>query len=224
VIRMFHDRTQVGKLLAEEIRKLKIVSPIVLAIPRGGLPVAREIALALKAPLDLVITRKIGAPGEPEFAIGAVTQDGEVIVDREVVKSLGISEAYLKQESARKVHEIKERMQKYRGERPYPNLAGKTVIIVDDGVATGNTVLAAIESVKKKKPAGIILAIGVAPPETATKLSKVVDRVICLDTPEPFYAIGEFYENFEQVEDEEAKKILSEVNPENSIRARRAVH
>jgi putative phosphoribosyl transferase len=212
---MFHDRTEVGKLLAAKIRKLDMISPTVLAIPRGGLPVAKEIALALKAPLDLVITRKIGAPGEPEFAIGAVTQEGEVIVDKDVLRSLGISDAYVKDESVRQVKEIKERMRKYRGDRPYPSLAGKTAIIVDDGVATGNTVLAAIESVKRKKPAGIILAIGVAPPETVSKLSKVVDKVVCLDTPEPFYAIGEFYEHFEQVEDEEAKRILSEVNREN---------
>jgi len=209
---MFRDRTQVGKMLGERIRQLKITNPVVLAIPRGGLPVAKEIALALKAPLDVVITRKIGAPGEPEYAVGAVTQEGEMILDKEVVRSLGISEQYLKQESARQTQEIKERMRKYRGDKPSTQLGGRTVIIVDDGIATGSTMLAAIKSVKMKKPSSIVLAVGVAPPDTIMKLSKEVDRVICLDTPEPFYAIGEFYEHFEQVEDEDAKRILNEVN------------
>jgi len=159
-----------------------------------------------------VITRKIGFPGQPEFAIGAVTQDGELIVDENTIRDYGVSKEYLKQESARQKKEIADRMQKYRGRRPYPDLTGKTVIIVDDGVATGNTMLAAIESVKRKKPAKIILAIGVAPPETVRRLSSAVDQVVCLDTPEPFYAIGEFYERFEQVEDDEVKNALKEVN------------
>jgi putative phosphoribosyl transferase len=208
---MFRDRTQVGKLLGERIRLLKIPNPIVLAIPRGGLPVAKEISLALEAPLDVIITRKIGAPSEPEYAVGAVSQEGEMIIDKEAVRSLAISEQYLKQECAKQSHEIKERMRKYRGDRPYPKLGGRTVIIVDDGIATGSTVLAAIKSVKMKKPLGIILATGVAPSDTVGKLSREVDRVVCLDTPEPFYAIGQFYEHFEQVEDEEAKGILNEL-------------
>jgi putative phosphoribosyl transferase len=209
---MFRDRTQVGKLLGERIRKMKLTNPIVLAIPRGGLPVAKEIALAVKAPLDVVITRKIGAPGEPEYAVGAVTQEGEMIIDEQAVRSLVISDNYLRQESARQAGEIKERMRKYRGDRPSPELAGRTVIIVDDGVATGSTMLAAIRSVKMKRPSSIILAVGVAPPDTVMKLSKEVDKVVCLDTPEPFYAIGEFYEQFEQVDDEESRRILNEVN------------
>ena len=210
---MFRDRTEVGKLLGEQLDKLKINNPVVLAIPRGGLPVAREIALALMAPLDIIITRKIGAPGQPEFAIGAVTQEGEMIVDRQVTRSLNVSEQYLKEESTRQTDEIKQRMHKYRSKNlPFPNLEGKAVIVVDDGIATGNTMLAAIRSVKLKKPSEIILAIGVAPPDTVKKLSKEVNRIICLDTPEPFYAIGEFYENFEQVEDVEARSIMEEVN------------
>lgn len=209
---IFRDRTQVGKLLGERIQKLKLKNPIVLAIPRGGVPVAKEIALAIRAPLDLVITRKIGYPGEPEFAIGAVTQEGDLVVDENTLKSMGVGQEYLKQEASRQTKEIKERMHKYRGERPFPNLAGRDVIIVDDGVATGNTVIAAIESVKKKRPESTILAVGVAPPETVRKLSEKVDDMVCLETPEPFFAIGEFYENFEQVEDDEVKQILKEVN------------
>ena len=209
---MFRDRTEVGKLLAERFLKIKLENPIVLAIPRGGVPVAKEIALALGAKLDLVITRKIGFPGQPEFAIGAVTQDGELIVDENIVKEYGINKEYLKQESVTQKKEIADRMRKYRGERPYPDLAGKTAIIVDDGIATGNTMLAAIESVRRKKPAKIIVAIGVAPAETVRRLSSVADQVVCLDTPEPFYAIGEFYEKFEQVGDEEVKNALKELD------------
>jgi putative phosphoribosyl transferase len=210
---MFRNRSEVGKLLAKRMRALgKLSNPVVLAIPRGGVPVAREIALALGAPLDLVITRKMGAPGEPEFAIGAVTQDGEMILDRETVQMLGISERYLREEKAEQTHEIWERMHKYRGDKPYPHLEGKTVIIVDDGVATGNTMIAAVKSLRRQKPASLIIAIGVAPRETIAKLSKVADRVFCLDSPEPFYAIGLFYERFEQVEDEEVIRTLAEVN------------
>jgi putative phosphoribosyl transferase len=209
---MFHNRIQVGKLLANQLEKLQINDPVVLAIPRGGVVVAREIALALNSSLDLVVTRKIGAPGEPEYAIGAVTQDGEPLVDKEVVRMLGISEKYVEEESARQTLEIRERMHKYRGDRSYPDLGGKNVVIVDDGIATGNTALAAIKSVRRKRPSRVILAVGVAPQETVDKLSKAADEVICLATPEPFYAVGEFYEEFEQVGDEEVKGILDETN------------
>ncbi|HYB03959.1 MAG TPA: phosphoribosyltransferase [Nitrososphaerales archaeon] len=209
---MFRDRKEVGQLLADRIRKLNIKNPIVLAIPRGGVPVAREIALAIRAPLDLVITRKIGFPGEPEYAIGAVTQEGHIIVDHQTVSRMGVTEKYLKEEAERQTKEIQSRMERYRGETSYPDLKGKDVIIVDDGIATGNTILAAIESVRRKNPASIILAIGVAPPDAIRKLTKSVDSVICLDTPEPFFSIGEFYVSFEQVDDDEVQRILTEVN------------
>ncbi len=208
---MFQDRTEVGRLLAARISKMHFKNPIVLAIPRGGVPVAREIAMGIHAPLDLVITRKIGFPGEPEFAIGSVTQEGQLIVDRQTVSSMGVPEKYLKEEAARQTREIKSRMERYRGKRPYPNLKDKDVIIVDDGIATGNTVLAAIDSVRRKYPASITLAIGVAPPDTIRKLSGSVDSIVCLETPEPFYAIGEFYASFPQVEDDEVNRILKEV-------------
>jgi putative phosphoribosyl transferase len=202
----------VGKLLAARIKKMNIKNPIVLAIPRGGVPVAKEIALEIHAPLDLVITRKIGFPGQPEFAIGAVTQEGEVILDQQTIRTMAVSREYLKEEAAAQTKEIQSRLERYRGKRPYPDLTGNDVIIVDDGIATGNTVQAAIESVRLKKPKSITLAVGVAPPETIRRLSGKVDSTVCLDTPEPFYAIGEFYESFEQVEDEEVKQALREVN------------
>jgi putative phosphoribosyl transferase len=209
---LFHDRTQVGRLLAEKILKLKVRSPVVLAIPRGGVPVAKEIAIALGAQLDLVITRKIGFQGQPEFAIGAVTQDGEVITDESIVREYGIDEEYLKQEALRQRKEIAERIRKYRPDRSFPDLTGKSVILVDDGVATGNTMLAAVESVRRKNPEEIIVAVGVAPRDTVDRLSKVADKVICLEIPEPFYAIGQFYEQFEQVNDEEVRSAFKELD------------
>jgi len=183
---------------------------IVLAIPRGGVPVAKEVAAALGDPLDLVVTRKIGAPSDSELAVGAVTQDGEIIVDVEMMRALGVSTDYLKQESARQVEEISSRMKKYRGSRPYPRLEGKTVVIVDDGIATGSTIKAAVQSVRGRNAAKIIVAAPVGPPEEVAELSTIVDRIICLSMPEDFEAIGEFYEEFEQVDDDTVRKILDD--------------
>jgi putative phosphoribosyl transferase len=182
---------------------------IVLAVPRGGVLVAKEVAEIIGAPLDLVIARKIGAPDNPELAVGAVSQEGEMITDRELVLMLQITDDYLREESVRQSEEIRSRMKKYRGGRPYPQLEGKTVVIVDDGIATGSTIRAAVESIRKKNAAQIILATPVGPPDTIRELSKIVDRVVCLSTPAGFNAIGEFYEEFEQVEDAMVKKILS---------------
>ncbi len=198
-------------MLAKEVSKLTLGDVVVLAIPRGGVPVAKEVASTLGAPLDLVITRKIGAPGNPEFAIGAVTQDGEPLLNDETVRELRVSDAYLRRETEHQFNEIKERMKKYRGDRPFPKIEGKTVVIVDDGIATGSTTRAAIRSVMKMKPSKVVLATPVAPEETLRELSTLVDQVVCLDTPQIFYAIGEFYENFEQVEDDEVKRILESV-------------
>ena len=199
-------------MLGDRIRVLVLRKPIVLAIPRGGVPVGKEIALSIGAPLDLVITRKIGHPQEPEFAVGAVTQDGEVMLDKQVIETWHISKAYLREETRIQVNEIRRRLERFRGKRPYPDLGARDVIIADDGVATGNTILAAIESVKRKKPASIILAIGVAPRTAVLRLSREVDSVICLESPESFSAIGQFYVSFEQVQDDEVITILNEVN------------
>jgi putative phosphoribosyl transferase len=208
---IFKDRTEAGRMLAGALTFLKGTKDlIVLAIPRGGVPVAKEVSTALSAPLDLVVTRKIGAPFEPELAVGSVTQDGEMIVDGEMVRALGISTDYLKRESARQVKEIASRMKKYRGDRPYPSLDGKTVVIVDDGIATGSTIRAAIQSVRGRNAAKIIVAAPVGPPDRVAELRKIVDRVICLSTPEYFEAIGEFYEEFEQVEDDAVRALLAD--------------
>ena len=207
---LFRDRTEAGRLLVRELGELKGKDVVVLAIPRGGAVVASEVAHALKAPLDLIIPRKVGAPGNPELAIGAVTQDGAAIVDKEMTRMLGVSEKYLKEEVGRQVEEVGRRMKKYRGDRTYPRLKDKVVVIVDDGVATGYTMRAAIQSVRKQGPASVWVAVPVGPPESIEELSREADKVVCLRKPEPFFAIGQFYEMFEQVEDEELIQILQQ--------------
>jgi len=207
---LYKNRTEAGKKLGAELARLGGDDLVVLGIPRGGVVVASEVAKALGAPLDIVVTRKIGAPGEPEFALGAVTQEGEVIMDRKAAEALGASPTYLDEEVKRKRDEVKERMRAFRGDRPYPPLEGKTVIIVDDGIATGNSVEAAIISVKSRNPKEIIVAVPVAPPDAVERLAKEGARVICLEKPWLFMAIGEFYHDFGQVEDSEVRRILDE--------------
>lgn len=204
----FKDRKQAGLELASALKDLRGRDVVVLAIPRGGVVVGNEVAKALGAPLDIIVTRKIGAPGEPEYALGAVTQNGEVILDETAVKMLQVGRGYLDREAASQREEVKDRMRRFRGDRAFPSLHGKTVVIVDDGIATGNTILAAVMSVRSQRPQSVIVAVPVGPVESIAKLSTDADRVVCLETPEPFFAIGEFYAEFGQIEDEEVRRIL----------------
>ena len=206
---MFKDRREAGRRLASSMDFLRGEgNVVVLAIPRGGVVVARPVADALNASLDIIVTRKIGAPGNPELAIGAVTQDGEAIIDGELVALLRVSDKYIEEETARQAEEVRSRMRRYRGDRPYPDLKGKVVVIVDDGIATGATIRAAIRSVRKKNVKTLIVAAPVGSRESVSELSKEADRMVCLETPEPFFAIGQFYEEFEPVEDEEVQAEL----------------
>lgn len=204
----FRDREQAGKALAAALMDLVGEETVVLAIPRGGVVVGAVVARAIGATLDVIVTRKIGAPGEPEYALGAVTQGGEVIIDEEAVEMLHVGRDYLEAEAANQRREVKDRMRRFRGDRPLPSLGGRVVVIVDDGVATGNTVFAALGSVRMQHPKSVIVAVPVGPSETIAKLAGEADRVVCLETPEPFFAIGQFYSEFGQVEDEEVKRIL----------------
>jgi predicted phosphoribosyltransferase len=206
---LFKDRIQAGQKLAEKLLEYKDKNVIILAIPRGGVVVAYEIAKVLNAPLDLIIPRKIGAPYQPELAIGAVTQDGTIILNEDIISYLPIPENYIEAEAERQKKEIERRLIKYRGSAIEPKLENKIVIIVDDGIATGATMLAAIASIRKKKPLKIIAAVPVAPPESLEKIKEYADEIVCLQTPEPFFAIGQFYERFEQLEDEEVIDILN---------------
>lgn len=206
----FKDRVEAGRKLAGALREFEGRGSIVLGIPRGGVVVAGEVARILGARLDIVVTRKIEAPDEPEYAIGAVTQEGEVILDRQAAESLGATQAYLDDQIRQKKAEVKERMQRFRGNRPYPDLKGREVIIVDDGIATGSSVGAAIMSVKKRDPRGVTVAVPVAPAGVLQSLKEEGTRVVCLETPAEFLAIGEFYSEFDPVEDAEVKMIIEE--------------
>ena len=212
---MFQDRREAGKALAGELASWKgTPNLIVLAIPRGGVVVGHEIAQALNAPLDVYITRKIGAPHNPELAIGAVASDGTLVIDHQLARRLAVSQSYIDQESARQTQEINRRLAEYRGERPSPDLAGKAVILVDDGVATGATTLATIKAIKSQQPQELILAIPVGPRDSIESLRQEVDQLYCLHAPEVFWAVGAFYNVFDQTSDEEVKALL-EIDPEN---------
>jgi predicted phosphoribosyltransferase len=205
----YKDRRDAGRKLAGDLAEYKQSdSVIVLAIPRGGVILGYEVAMALNAPLDVIIPRKIGAPGNPELAVGAVTEDGARVLNEEIVNMLGISKNYLEEITEREIAEIRRRALIYREGRSSPNLEHKTVIIVDDGLATGATMKAAIKSVRERKASRIVVAVPVAPPDTIRQLSKQADKTVCPVVYEPFYAIGQFYTDFDQVSDEEVVQLL----------------
>ena len=205
---MFNDRVDAGKKLAEALKGFRGEDVVVLGIPRGGVVVANEVANALGSPLDIVVSRKIEAPGEPEFALGAVTQEGDVILDRKAAESLGASKGYIDDQIRKKKEEVKDRVLRLRADVPYPSLLGKVVLIVDDGIATGSSVSAAVMSVRRRDPKEIVIAVPVAPRDAIETLTGDGTKVVCLETPGPFLAIGEFYRDFGQVEDLEVKRIL----------------
>lgn len=205
---MFTDRTEAGKRLAERLSDYKGQDVVVLAIPRGGVVVAGEVAKGLSCPLDLIIPRKIGAPGNPELAIGAVAGEGKVMLNTQLKETLRVSSEYVEEEVQRQLAEIDRRRKRYLGDRPPVNLTGKTVIVVDDGLATGYTALAAVNAVREKKPEKIVLAVPVAPRDTYEHLVGEVDELVCLSIPEFFYAVGQFYLDFSQTTDEEVIEIL----------------
>ena len=207
--KIYKDRADAGRVLAREIKKKEITDGVVIAIPRGGVVTAAQAAEMLELPIDIIIPRKIGAPFNPEVAIGAVTQDGSVILTDNKHLMQFINKDEIKEIAQKEINEIKRRMIKYRGDANYPNYIGKTVIIIDDGIATGFTTRAAIMSIKKiLNPKKTILAVPVAPVEVIQTLSADVDEIICPLVPETFYAVGQFYKNFDQVSDEEVINLL----------------
>ncbi len=207
---MFANREEAGRMLAAALSSFRGADAVVLGIPRGGLPVAREVAGALGAPLDIVVVRKLGAPGEPELGIGAVV-DGDhprAIFNQSVIEHLGVGEQYIQGEIERQLREIKRRENLYRGGRAPVALAGKTAIVVDDGIATGSSVRAALRGVRRSKPARLVLAVPVAPAATIAALRADADQIVCLATPPDFFAVGQFYSDFHQVDDSEVARIL----------------
>jgi putative phosphoribosyl transferase len=206
---LFADRVDAGKHLASALKNVVDKDAIVLAIPRGGVVVGYEVAEALGLPLDVIIPRKIGAPSQPELAIGAMTEDGTVLLDERLLERLRVSDYYIKEESAAQKLEIQRRLKLYRGDFPYPSLANRDVILVDDGIATGSTMKAALASVRKRGAKTVVVAVPVGPPSTIMELEREADRVVCLHTPESFYAIGQFYRDFTQTRDEEVTRLLT---------------
>ena len=204
---LLRDRVEAGKQLAQAL-KTASENAIVLAVPRGGVVVGYEVARALGVQLDVIVTKKIGAPDNPELAIGAVAEDGTFILDDDLVERLGVPKGYVKQEVERQRQEIQRRLLRYRGDIPYPNLKNREVIVVDDGVATGSTLKAALRLLRNKGAKKVTVAVPVGPPDTIRELEKLADRVVCLQTPEPFYAIGQFYKDFAQTSDEEVTELL----------------
>lgn len=207
---VFTDRVDAGRRLAEALEEYRGRDVVILGVPRGGVVVAAEVARALGAPLDVAVARKIPASGNPELAIGAVAADGTVVLDPMASVYPGVTPDYLDHAKAAEVAEIERRMAAYRGGRPPLDVGGKHVIVVDDGIATGNTVLATLRCLRQGGPAELILAVPVAPPTSVERLSADADRVVALETPEPFFAVGEWYRDFDQVSDEAVVRILQE--------------
>lgn len=206
---IFLNRTDAGRRLAEKLDPYAERNDVlVLGIPRGGVPVAFQVAVELGVPLDVFAVRKLGAPSQPELAFGAIASGGVRVVDSEIVEALGISDLEIELITATERQELDRRERVYRGGRPPLNVEGKTVILVDDGIATGASTRAAIAALRELKPARIVLAAPIAPASTCRRLRREVDDLICLDTPETFYAIGEFYEDFSQVSDDEVTNLL----------------
>jgi putative phosphoribosyl transferase len=206
----FDDRTAAGRALAEHLLLRDFVDPVVLALPRGGVPVAVEIARALKAPIDLVLVRKIGVPYQPELAAAAVVDGGaaEVIVNEDTIAMTGVTPTYIAHQTQHELAEIERRRELYlKGTRRTP-LEGRTLIVVDDGVATGASVRAALKALRRRNPRRLILAVPVAPIDTVERLQAEADEVVCLATPEPFYAISLHYRDFHQVPDSEVVQLL----------------
>lgn len=209
---MFKDREEAGEKLAErlaqELSSEKIADSLILAIPRGGVVVGARIKQLLRIPLDVLVTKKIPAPENEELAIGAVAEGGTVVWEEELVKRLGVSNDYRGEIVKSKVQELEKKKEDFRGGLPVPEIGGKVVIIVDDGVATGATIKAAIAVVRSFRPKEIIVAVPVIAQDSLEEIKRRADRVFFIETPEVFFSVGQFYENFEQVSDEKVKEVL----------------
>ncbi|HUC16197.1 MAG TPA: phosphoribosyltransferase family protein [Acetobacteraceae bacterium] len=209
---IFADRYEAGRKLAERLLRFKDRRPVVLALPRGGVPVGYEIARALRAPLDLMLVRKLGAPGQPELALGAIALGAEVetLTDPRLLAELGVTSATLASIVAREREEIERRRELYLGDRPSVPLVGCTAILVDDGIATGATMRAALIATRQRNPAFLVLAVPVAPPDTIARLRREADEIVCLAEPRSFLSVGQFYRDFAQLEDREVLAMLAE--------------
>lgn len=213
-MKIFADRREAGAELATRLESYRDTEGVmVLALPRGGVVTGSAVAAYLNCRLDVIIIRKVGFPGQPEFAIGAVSETGTVVLNEQVVSSYGVSTEYVEEEVARQEHELERRVELYRKGKKLPELKGKTIILVDDGVATGASMKAAISTLKEEGTEKLVVAVPVAPPSTVMELEEMTDEVVCLETPADFMAVGGYYRDFTQVTDEEVIEVLAGGQP-----------
>jgi predicted phosphoribosyltransferase len=209
----FRDREDAGRQLAAEFKNMELRDPLVLAIPRGGVATGAALARELGAEMDVVLAHKLRSPLQPELAFGAVGEDGKIYLNHRVEEAAGVTEQYLEYERRRQFEEIARRKERFRSVRPAASIEGRSIILTDDGIATGSTMIAAIEVVKGHNPHEVIVAVPVAPPERLETIRGMCDRVICLHSPAMFFAVGQFYQSFETVEDDQVVELLREFAP-----------
>jgi putative phosphoribosyl transferase len=208
---IFRNRVQAGRMLAEKLLAYAGRHDVfVLALPRGGVPVAFEVARRLKAPLDIFLVRKLGVPGHEELAMGAIATGDVRVLNQDVVKRLGIPEPVINAVAQKEEHELSRREQSYRGDRPALEVRGKTVILVDDGLATGSSMYAAVTALRRREPGRIVVAVPAAAPATCQAFEKVVDEIVCALTPDPFFSVGSWYDDFSQTTGEEVRNLLEQ--------------
>ncbi|HZT38823.1 MAG TPA: phosphoribosyltransferase [Bryobacteraceae bacterium] len=206
----FRDRAEAGQVLAEKLRRYSgLPNAAVLALPRGGVPVAYEVARRLGAPLDVFLVRKLGVPWQEELAFGALASGGTKVIDWPLVRQLGLTETEIQAIIARELAELERRERAYRHGRPALDVSNRVAILIDDGLATGSTMLAAVRALRALRPAQVVVAVPVAPPSTCDRLRSEADEVVCAYTPEPFWAVGAWYEDFTQTTDEEVRTLLA---------------
>jgi putative phosphoribosyl transferase len=214
-VKRFHDRTQAGRFLAEKLSGYaQRADVLVLALPRGGVPVGYEVARTLHVPLDVFLVRKLGVPGQEELAMGAIASGGIRIVNEDVVSAFAIPQEALDSVAAEEERELERREEAYRAGQPPPEVRGRTVILVDDGLATGTTMRAAIAALRRLEPARIVVAVPLGAPATCAVFQKLADEVICPMTPDPLYAVGVWYEDFAQTTDDQVRELLRRANEE----------
>jgi putative phosphoribosyl transferase len=217
---LFEDRFEAGRVLASKLSEFSGRNDVlVLALPRGGVPVGYEVAQALRAPLDVFVVRKLGTPGQEELAMGALASGGMTVLNQEVVQALGIPQQTIDAVVAREQTELERRERKYRDGRPAANVRGRAVIIVDDGLATGSSMRVAARALRKEAALQIVVAVPVASPSTCAEFENEVDKVVCATTPEPFWAVGQWYRNFSETTDQEVRDLLARATPPSLPRA-----
>lgn len=214
----FRDRADAGRELARHLERHAGTDAIVLALPRGGVPVAYEVASSLGLPLDVFVVRKLGTPGHAELAMGAIASGGVRVLNDTVVGELGLDEATIADVAAEEQRQLEEGERRYRGGRPAPDVRGRTALLVDDGLATGSTMLAAVQAVRGLEPAAVVVAVPIAPQETCERLAEEADEMVCAATPEPFGSVGTWYADFGQTTDDEVAGLLERAATENARR------